>query len=135
MQISLQLTGFTSTPCHHSILWALTPLVSSFPKDFSQGSFVSVALSLGFPPVAVSDCYALYCPDFPLYIFIQDIGRSPNELPTNKYSKLNIKSPRVHFQRKIFPTVKGKVGARSTSPRRRTIRAPYLYDIQEIMCA
>ena len=29
------------------------------------GGFVSVALSLGLLPVAVSDCYALCCPDFP----------------------------------------------------------------------
>jgi hypothetical protein len=30
-----------------------------------RGSFVSVALSLGSPPVAVSDCHSLCCPDFP----------------------------------------------------------------------
>lgn len=33
-----------------------------------MGSFVSVALSLGLPPVAVSDCRILHCPDFPLDI-------------------------------------------------------------------
>ena len=81
MQTSLQLTGFTSTPCHHGVLWALTPLVSSFPFDKAQGSFVSVALSLGLPPVAVSDCHALYCPDFPLLTSLGSEGRSPNELP------------------------------------------------------
>ena len=32
----------------------------------NRGSFVSVALSLGLPPVAVSDCRILRCPDFPL---------------------------------------------------------------------
>ena len=31
-----------------------------------KGSLVSVALSLGLPPVAVSDCRILRCPDFPL---------------------------------------------------------------------
>jgi len=32
MQISLQPTGFTSTPCRHGVLWALTSLVSPFPR-------------------------------------------------------------------------------------------------------
>src|SRR5687768_13999112 len=31
-----------------------------------RGGIVSVALSLGFPPVAVSNCLSLCCPDFPL---------------------------------------------------------------------
>jgi|SRR5664279_4936953 len=55
MQISLQQTGFTSSVRHRTLLWAFTPLVSPFP--FLRGSFVSVALSLGSPPVAVSDCH------------------------------------------------------------------------------
>jgi hypothetical protein len=40
-------------------------LAARQPKLIS-GSFVSVALSLGSPPVAVSDCLSLCCPDFPL---------------------------------------------------------------------
>ena len=43
--------------------------VGSYPTHFTltlAGGFVSVALSLGFPPVAVSNCRILYCPDFPL---------------------------------------------------------------------
>ena len=42
--------------------------VGSYPTRFTfthEGSFVSVALSLGLPPVAVSDCLSLRCPDFP----------------------------------------------------------------------
>ena len=120
--ISLQQTGFTDVACHHTMLWALTPLVSPFPCtcraayssamegenearsepyrstasstgifnvavclragafDGSagnkltryvvlkvQGGFVSVALSLGSPPVAVSNCPSLCCPDCPLH--------------------------------------------------------------------
>ena len=38
----------------------------------NRGSFVSVALSLGLPPVAVSDCRILRCPDFPLKINSSD---------------------------------------------------------------
>lgn len=80
-QISLQLTGFTSSARHHASLRALTSLLSPLPRtfffDFSvsslcdeskkkvRGGFVSVALSLGSPPVAVSDCHVLCCPDFP----------------------------------------------------------------------
>ena len=43
--------------------------VGSYPTHFTltiAGGFVSVALSLGLPPVAVSDCRILSCPDFPL---------------------------------------------------------------------
>jgi hypothetical protein len=43
--------------------------VGSYPTHFTltlAGGFVSVALSLGFPPVAVSNCRILRCPDFPL---------------------------------------------------------------------
>src|SRR5688572_24598433 len=76
----LQQTGFTFLPCHHDTLWALTlslvpshrriipdkpgPLLSPLPTEV--GGFVSVALSLGLPPVAVSNCLVLCCPDFPL---------------------------------------------------------------------
>ncbi len=71
--ISLQQTGFTSHACHHVWLWALAPLFSALPphvfKDTSSkthtGGVVSVALSLGSPPVAVSNCLSLRCPDFP----------------------------------------------------------------------
>ncbi len=55
MLISLQLTGFTFSACHHATLWALTPLISPLPTEV--GSFVSVALSLRLPAVAVSDCH------------------------------------------------------------------------------
>ncbi len=64
--ISLQQAGFTSFDGHPSKLWALTPLVSPFPIFFrKKGCVVSVALSLGLPPVAVSNCQSLSCPDFP----------------------------------------------------------------------
>jgi len=42
--------------------------VSSYPTRFTltlAGGIVSVALSLGSPPVAVSNSPALCCPDFP----------------------------------------------------------------------
>ena len=65
--ISLQRTGFTSSTRHRAELWALTPLVSSLPSR--GGGFVSVALSLGLPPVAVSNSTTLRCPDFPLAFF------------------------------------------------------------------
>ena len=64
MHISLQQTGFTSSACYHALLWSLTPLLSPLPSKL--GGFVSVALSLGLPPAAVSGCYVLRCPDFPL---------------------------------------------------------------------
>jgi hypothetical protein len=43
--------------------------VSSYLTRFiltPKGGIVSVALSLELPPVAVSDCHTLRCPDFPL---------------------------------------------------------------------
>ena len=45
--------------------------VSSYLTRFAltrskSGGLVSVALSLGSPPVAVSNCHVLRCPDFPL---------------------------------------------------------------------
>ena len=47
--------------------WLAKTLVSPVPPNLSmRGGFVSVALSLGFPPVAVSNCRILRCPDFPL---------------------------------------------------------------------
>jgi len=39
--------------------------------------------------------------------------------------------PRGSLLAQDIPYRKGKVGARKTSPRRRIIKAPYLYDIQE----
>lgn len=59
----MQPAGFTSALRHRSALRVLGPLVSPLPR--CQGGFVSVALSLGSPPVAVSDCHSLCCPDFP----------------------------------------------------------------------
>lgn len=41
-------------------------LPHSFHPYRLTGGIVSVALSLGLPPVAVSDCLSLRCPDFPL---------------------------------------------------------------------
>jgi len=69
---SLQQTGFTSDVRHRTSLWAFTPLVSPLP--LVRGSFVSVALSLGLPPVAVSDCHSLCCPDFPRATSTQPIN-------------------------------------------------------------
>ena len=46
--------------------------VSSYLTPFTltplRGGIVSVALSLGSPPAAVSGCRILYCPDFPLHL-------------------------------------------------------------------
>jgi hypothetical protein len=81
MPISLQQTGFTFSTCRHVTLWALTPLISPLPLG---GGFVSVALSLGLPPVAVSNCPILCCPDFPLTLFG---GKRPsNELSERYYT-------------------------------------------------
>lgn len=41
-----------------------TLFTSSYPP-VTDGCVVSVALSLEFPPVAVSNCLPLCCPDFP----------------------------------------------------------------------
>jgi hypothetical protein len=47
-------------------MWALTPLFSPLLRSLTtESGIVSVALSLGFPPVAVSNCLSLRCPDFP----------------------------------------------------------------------
>ena len=54
--IPLQQAGFTSLLRHRSRLWALTPLLSPLPILLQIGGIVSVALSLGSPPVAVSNC-------------------------------------------------------------------------------
>lgn len=76
MRISLQPTGFTFPTRHRVALWAFTPLISPLPSY--DGGIVSVALSLELPPVAVSDCCVLCCPDFPP---CQKTRRSPNKLP------------------------------------------------------
>ena len=60
--------------------------VSSYLTRFTltpKGGLVSVALSLELPPVAVNDCRALCCPDFPL---TNKSKRSSNELPRLKYT-------------------------------------------------
>lgn len=62
-KFSLQPTGFTS---HFA---SLRMTVSSYLTHFTltkNGGIVSVALSLRFLSVAVSNCRSLYCPDFPL---------------------------------------------------------------------
>lgn len=44
------------------------PTAGSYPAHFTltpRGGIVSVALSLGSPPVAISNCLVLCCPDFP----------------------------------------------------------------------
>ena len=49
--------------------FTLTPLLAHIYKPNNgilRSGIVSVALSLGSPPVAVSDCRILCCPDFPL---------------------------------------------------------------------
>jgi hypothetical protein len=55
-----------------------------FPS-LRRGSFVSVALSLGLPPVAVSNCLSLRCPDFPLQ---QMLGRLTTSLTSKDYTRL-----------------------------------------------
>ncbi len=54
--------GLPSPPGHPDGWWALTPPFHPYPF---RGGLFSVALSLGSPPVAVSDLPALWCPDFP----------------------------------------------------------------------
>lgn len=48
--------------------FTLTPLLERYCARVLvlRSGIVSVALSLGLPPVAVSDCRILCCPDFPL---------------------------------------------------------------------
>ena len=94
--VSLQQTGFTFLPCHHDTLWALTPLISPLPP--CGGSFVSVALSLGLPPVAVSNCLVLCCPDFPL-------------IRKHKRSSSNLTHSIIPYNR---PYGKGRLWASST---------------------
>jgi len=67
--------------------------VGSYPTRFtfavakSHGSIVSVALSLGSRPVAVSNCPSLYCPDFPLSARIATDGQRPaDRLATRDYT-------------------------------------------------
>lgn len=43
----------------------------------TPGGIVSVALSLGLPPVAVSNCHSLRSPDFPL-VLLQAASQYPN---------------------------------------------------------
>jgi len=50
---------------------------SPLPRGFPRGGMFSVALSLGSPPVAISDHPALWSSDFPPVW----IGRSPDPLP------------------------------------------------------
>jgi len=54
--------GLPSPSGHPDGWWALTPPFHPYPF---RGGLFSVALSLGSPPVAVSDLPALWCPDFP----------------------------------------------------------------------
>lgn len=43
----------------------MSSYLTPFTLTFNTGGIVSVALSLGSPPVAVSNCHVLRCPDFP----------------------------------------------------------------------
>ena len=47
-------------------------LPRSFHPYLLTGGIVSVALSLGSPPAAVSGCRILRCPDFPLALRASD---------------------------------------------------------------
>ncbi len=114
----------------HAVSFYLTRFTFSPPR---RGSFVSVALSLESLPVAVSDCHALCCPDFPLRNLKSRGDHLMNYL--NKYIRIksckgNKRAPRLDSTLDI-PYRIGKVGARKTFPRKRIIKAPYLYDIQE----
>ena len=66
--VSSYLTPFTLTPLLERCCARALVL---------RSGIVSVALSLGLPPVAVSDCRILCCPDFPL----AKGKRSSNRLP------------------------------------------------------
>ncbi|TSC90514.1 MAG: hypothetical protein CEN92_464 [Candidatus Berkelbacteria bacterium Licking1014_96] len=67
---SLHRTGFTAPFCHQSGEGLLKPYVSPLLRLKRRSGLVSVALSLGSPPVAVSDCPALRCSDFPLRRYV-----------------------------------------------------------------
>lgn len=60
----LHQTGFTSSICHHTKACALTARFHHC-RPCGLGCVISVALSLPLRAVAVSDCPALRCPDFP----------------------------------------------------------------------
>jgi len=55
--------GLPSFPGHPGNWWALTSPFHPYPRN--AGGIFSVALSLGLPPVAVSDHPALWSSDFP----------------------------------------------------------------------
>lgn len=76
-------------------LHAMSPwnAVSSYLTRFTfslqqvRGSFVSVALSLESPPVAVSDCHCSTLPGLSSYT-PKEYKRLPNELPVASIAKL-----------------------------------------------
>ena len=57
-----------SYPTHFTLTskYLAEPNELNLARTFKRGGIVSVALSLGSPPVAVSNCRVLCCPDFPL---------------------------------------------------------------------
>ena len=76
----------------------LTPFTLTYRKI---GGIVSVALSLGSPPAAVSGCYILRCPDFPLACYGE---RLSNELLNNHYSiRFPTKRSQTPVERLVFP--------------------------------
>jgi hypothetical protein len=65
--LALLRMGFTKLPRSPGILVSSYLTVSPLPRTAgARGGLFSVALSLGSPPVAVSDHPALWSPDFPL---------------------------------------------------------------------
>ena len=75
--------------------------VGSYPTHFTltgafraPGGIVSMALSLEFPPVAVSNCLSLRCPDFPRAMHV--ISRSSGHAYYTSSLHLGIKAL-VHF--------------------------------------
>src|SRR5207344_3542713 len=61
----LHRVGFTQPACHQTAGALLPHLFTVAAEPRPCGCVVSVALSLGFPPLAVSQHPALRCPDFP----------------------------------------------------------------------
>ncbi len=72
-------------------------LPHSFHPYPLRGSFVSVALSLELPLVAVSDCLSLRCPDFPLRLTPK---RPADNLTGVLYRKLSNSASAIRFGRR-----------------------------------
>ena len=92
--LALLRMGFTKLPTSPPALVSSCLTLSPLPRrgQAAAGGLLSVALSLGSPPVPVRDHPALWSPDFPPPAFTQGSGgrRSPGSLrPHGPYSAVN----------------------------------------------